>query len=176
MPGPPAAIAGPPPDSIVTLHADIDRATGHLRMVHAARLQCREGCSSCCIDDLTVFAVEADHVRLHHAELLATGAPHAVGACAFLDERGACRIYAERPHVCRTQGLPLRWSEDEGDGAVELRSICPLNEAGEPIADLSADACWTLGPAEERLALLQLAAAARAPRTRLRDLFAQKKN
>ncbi len=160
------------PDSIARLHANIDRATRRLHLVHAARSQCREGCSSCCVDDLTVFEVEAAQVRLHYGELLATGAPHATGACAFLDERGACRIYAERPYVCRTQGLPLRWIEEGGDGDIELRDICPLNEPGEPIARLPAGACWTLGPVEERLALLQLAAEPGSSRVRLRDLFA----
>ena len=117
------ATDGPGSGPIASLHADIDRATRRLHLVHAARLQCREGCSSCCIDDLTVFEVEAEQVRRHHAELLATGTPHAVGACAFLDERGACRIYAQRPYVCRTQGLPLRWSEEGDDGTVERRDI-----------------------------------------------------
>jgi hypothetical protein len=171
MVGGEVAIDDPGSDSIASLHADIDRATGRLHVLHAARLKCREGCSSCCVDDLTVFEVEAAQVRRHHAELLATGTPHAVGACAFLDERGGWRIYAERPYVCRTQGLPLRWREEGDDGAVELRDICPLNEAGEPLAELPADACWTLGPAEERLALLQLATDPGSPRTRLRDLF-----
>jgi hypothetical protein len=162
---------GPGSDPIAALHADIDRATCRLHVVHAARLQCREGCSACCVDDLTVFEVEAAQIRRRHAELLATGAPHAAGACAFLDERGACRIYAERPYVCRTQGLPLRWTEERDDGAIELRDICPLNEAGEPITQLPADTCWTLGPVEERLALLQLGAGTGARRVRLRDLF-----
>ena len=31
------------------------------------------------------------------------------GACAFLDGEGGCRVYPDRPYVCRTQGLPLRW-------------------------------------------------------------------
>jgi len=171
MPGEKGASEGPGLDAITSFHADIDRAARRLQLVHAARLQCREGCSSCCVDDLTVFEVEAVQVRRHHAELLASGTPHAVGACAFLDERGACRIYAERPYVCRTQGLPLRWSEEGDGGDVERRDICPLNEAGEPIAQLRADACWTLGPAEERLALLQLTADPGSRRTRLRDLF-----
>jgi hypothetical protein len=162
---------GPGPDTIASLHVDVDRGTRRLQMVHAERLQCRQGCSSCCVDDLTVFEVEAGHVRRHHAELLAIGAPHAAGACAFLDEEGACRIYAERPYVCRTQGLPLRWTDDGDDGAVELRDICPLNEAGDPIAQLPADACWFIGPIEERLALLQLAEDPGASRIRLRDLF-----
>jgi hypothetical protein len=54
---------------------------------------------------------------------------------------------------------------------VELRDICALNDAGEPIESLHVDDCWTIGPVEERLALLQLAAGAGARRTRLRDLF-----
>jgi Fe-S-cluster containining protein len=162
----------PRSEPIAALHADVDRATRRLHVLHAARLQCREGCSSCCVDDLTVFEVEAAQVRRHHEELLATGAPHAEGACAFLDERGACRIYADRPYVCRTQGLPLRWIDEDDDGTSERRDICPLNEEGEPITELHADACWTLGPVEERLALLQLAAAPGSARVRLRDLFA----
>ena len=165
------AIGGAGADPIAALHADVDGATRRLHMVHAERLQCRKGCSACCVDDLTVFEVEAARVRRHHAELLATGAPHAVGACAFLDDEGACRIYAERPYVCRTQGLPLRWTEERDDDVVELRDICPLNEEGEPIAELPAGDCWTLGPIEERLALLQLAADPTSHRIRLRDLF-----
>jgi uncharacterized protein len=158
-------------DTIAALRADVARETRRLHVLHAARLQCRRGCPSCCVDGLTVFEVEAQGIRDHHAELLAKGTPHAEGACAFLDERGACRIYGERPYVCRTQGLPLRWIEERDGNAVELRDICPLNEAGELIQEMRADACWSIGPVEERLALLQLADGAASPRIRLRDLF-----
>ena len=120
--------------------------------------------------------------------MLATGAPHAEGACAFLDVDGGCRIYADRPYVCRTQGLPLRWLEDQEEHAVELRDICPLNEVGEPIERLPAQDCWTLGLFEERLARLELASRASAApsgrasepipagaqRTALRALFVTK--
>ncbi len=95
----------------------------------------------------------------------------------MLDADGACRIYEVRPYVCRTQGLPLRWVE----AAVERRDICPLNEPGEPIEELPEDACWELGPIEERLAATELeegraagdsgAPEATRPRVRLRDLF-----
>ena len=155
---------------VVALHAAVSKESRRLHVLHAARLQCRKGCSRCCVDDLTVFAVEAVRIRDRHPELLATGAPHPAGACAFLDEHGACRIYAERPYVCRTQGLPLRWIEERDGRAVELRDICPLNDAGEPIEALAADACWTLGPVEHRLGLLQLSTGV-SERTRLRDLF-----
>jgi uncharacterized protein len=161
-------------DTVVALHADISRETHHLHVLHAARLQCRRGCSSCCVDDLTVFESEAAHIRLHHAALLASGTPHVVGACAFLDRDGSCRIYAARPYVCRTQGLPLRWVEEREGGATELRDICPLNEEGEPIEALSADACWSIGPVEERLVCLDLIGPTRTSRARLRDLFAAK--
>ncbi|MBK7707050.1 MAG: hypothetical protein IPJ30_15135 [Acidobacteria bacterium] len=55
--------------------------------------------------------------------------PHTRGACAFLDQ-DACRIYPDRPYVHRTQGLPLRWIEDDLEEAFKYRDICPLNEAG----------------------------------------------
>jgi hypothetical protein len=158
----------PSPDAVAALHGDVDREAGRLQVIHAERLECRRGCSGCCVDDLTVFEVEAAPIRRLHAELLATGVAHTVGACAFLDEESACRIYAERPYVCRTQGLPLRWIEERAGGDVELRDICPLNEAGQPIEELSAESCWTIGPFEERLARLVIEP---ATRVRLRDLF-----
>ncbi len=155
-------------DPVVPLHAAVDRDAGRLHLLHAERLHCRRGCSACCVDDLTVFAVEAAPIRRNHAELLTHGVAHAEGACAFLDDEGACRIYAERPYVCRTQGLPLRWVEERDGGDVELRDICPLNEAGQPIEHLSEDACWTIGPFEERLGRL---VSGPPTRVRLRDLF-----
>ena len=151
-------------DEVEKLHAEVDRLAGELAAAHGARLNCRLGCSACCVDGVTVFEVEAERIRRGHAGLLAEGSPHAPGACAFLDAEGACRVYDERPYVCRTQGLPLRWleevgDEDDGDGlaVVELRDICPLNEEGEPVEELAAEDCWTLGPFEERLARLQAA-------------------
>jgi Fe-S-cluster containining protein len=168
----PVAGRDPRTDSIASLHSDVDRESRRLHVLHAPRLQCRLGCSSCCVDGLTVFDVEADDIRRHYPELLAHGAPHAEGGCAFVGEGNDCRIYAHRPYVCRTQGLPLRWIEQEGNrDPVELRDICPLNEEGEPIETLLAEDCWTIGPTEERLGQLQLAGGGGARRTPLRDLF-----
>ena len=150
-------------------------------VLHAERLQCRVGCASCCVDDLTVFEIEADAIRDRHAAMLSTEAPHPEGACAFLDASLGCRVYGERPYVCRTQGLPLRWVEEEqvadGDSdvaLVELRDICPLNEEGEPIESLPADACWELGPTEAELARLQMRGGHGSGRVRLRDLFSRR--
>jgi hypothetical protein len=116
-----------------------------------------------------VFEVEAERIRAAHGELLRSGRPHPPGACAFLGDAKECRIYPDRPYVCRTQGLPLRWLDDDG---VERRDICPLNEAGEPLETLASDECWSLGPAEERLRRLQAAADGGAlRRIALRSLF-----
>jgi uncharacterized protein len=161
-------------DAIEELHAEVEVQARRLHVVHAARLACRRGCSDCCVDGLTVFEVEAEPIRRHHAALLADGVPHAEGACAFLGPAGDCRIYAQRPYVCRTQGLPLRWLEEQDGQAVELRDICPLNEAGTPIEELPAEECWTLGPVEEELARLDLASGPPRARVSLRAMFTRR--
>lgn len=162
-------------DELRALHAEVDAAAAALAARHAGRLRCGRGCASCCVDDIRVFEVEAERIRGAHAALLAGGEPHAVGACAFLDAAGACRIYADRPYVCRTQGLPLRWISERDDGsAVELRDICPLNAEGEPVEELPAAACFELGPFEERLRELEARASRGEPRrVALRSLFAR---
>lgn len=155
------------------LHEEVDRAAGALAARHRARLRCGRGCHDCCVDGLTVFEVEAERIRAAHAELLRSGRPHPPGACVFLGDAGECRIYADRPYVCRTQGLPLRWLEETPAGEIlERRDICPLNEAGEPIERLDAAACWTIGPVEDRLRRLEEARDGGAGRrVALRDLF-----
>jgi hypothetical protein len=61
---------------------------------------------------------------------------------------------------------------DEDGNVVEMRDICPLNEKGPPVEELPGDACWTIGPAEERLAALQHRAGnGIMTRVALRDLF-----
>lgn len=159
--------------ALTRIHADIARVSKHLHVIHARRLHCEKGCHACCVDDLTVFSIEADLIVAQHAALLQTGVPHAPGHCAFLDEAGACRVYEERPYVCRTQGLPLRWVEDD----VEYRDICPLNDVDpmeESIELIPSAACFALGPTEERLARLELESSEPRARMHLRDLFRRK--
>ena len=154
--------------NLIALHEEVDHQAAALQELHADRLQCRRGCASCCVDDLSVFEVEAVRIRIACADVLAE-APHGPGGCAFLDAEGACRIYDHRPYVCRTQGLPLRWADPDQPG-IERRDICPLNEAGAPVETLPAGACWELGPVEARLAAMDGRGGPRA-RVRLRDLF-----
>jgi len=77
------------------------------------------------------------------------------------------------PLRVRTQGLPLRWTEELRDcRVVELRDICPLNEDGVAIEDLPEEECWEVGPFEARLASLESAVDGGAmERVPLRRLF-----
>jgi Fe-S-cluster containining protein len=155
------------------LYREIDLIAGRLAQIHGERLHCRPGCVSCCLDALTVFEIEARNIRQNQPDLLENKPPHSAGACAFLDEKDYCRIYVDRPYVCRTQGLPLRWVEELADGrAVEMRDICSLNESGIPVEELDREACWTIGPFEEKLAALQFQIdKGKLNRIALRDLF-----
>lgn len=141
-------------EALLDLHRRIDEAVVDLAARQAGRLRCTRGCSSCCLDELSVRPVEAERIRRRQATLLRDARPHPPGACAFLDGFGACRIYEDRPAVCRSQGLPLRLLfEDERDEIVEHRDICPLNlEGGPPLAQLDEQDCWLIGPHELQLA------------------------
>lgn len=123
----------------------IDEAVAKAAAVAGDALACRRGCASCCVDGLTVLPVEAGFIEAsglgppaRPAAVPGGGAPGG-GACAFLDDEGACSIYAARPVLCRTHGLALRSGEgradEEGRGLRVLDddvSACALNYAGRP--------------------------------------------
>ncbi len=56
----------------------------------------------------------------------------AAAACPFLDGRGACRIYHDRPLACRMMGLPMR----AGRGRV-VKNACPIQRQFPAYAALS---------------------------------------
>ncbi|MBN1824913.1 MAG: YkgJ family cysteine cluster protein [Candidatus Eisenbacteria bacterium] len=160
-------------EELEEFYRDLEKRLDPLRALHQERLRCGAGCADCCVDGITVFGIEADRIRRRRAGILDGEEPAPVGVCAFLDGGGRCRIYEDRPYVCRTQGLPLRWIERRPDGMVaEMRDICPRNEEGPPVEALDAGACWTLGPFEGRLAGLQAAVdGGEGSRVPLRSLF-----
>ncbi|MBT6179907.1 MAG: YkgJ family cysteine cluster protein [Deltaproteobacteria bacterium] len=159
-------------------HRDVDSALNPLNWEHENQLKCGDGCSDCCQDELTVFKVEAVVIKAHYGDLLTSGTPHPVGKCAFLNDAGSCRIYEHRPYVCRSQGLPLRWiDEDEAGELGEYRDICPKNDSPDFLETLEVESCWTLGPAEEALQQVQVEnqkPGTEPERLMLRDLFTQK--
>lgn len=163
-----------PKETVSDLHRKVSEDADRLAKIHGDRIKCKLGCSSCCIDGLSVFNVEANSIRDWVGGNLHMERPSERGTCAFLSTSGACRIYPVRPYVCRTQGLPLRWIDFES--ASERRDICHLNEPGPDLVQLSPESCWEIGPVEMKLRKLETdGPRVRAQRSRvsLRDLFGE---
>lgn len=108
----------------------VDNKSAEFHQRYGAALQCRKGCSSCCLPGLSVFSVERKAIRewlLANPQLVKSIRQNAARpnskACSFLDSSGACQIYPVRPIICRTQGLPLSFKVDDR----AKRDVCPLN-------------------------------------------------
>ena len=166
-----------PLDELREFHRTVSEAADKLHDHHGDRLKCKRGCHDCCMDGLTVFPVEAQLIREEHGDLLRDAEPHPEERCALLDAEGACRVYENRPYVCRTQGLPLRWIEIRDDVGYEMRDICPLNDDEDVpgvtrLEELEPEECWTLGEHwEARLRQIQEAYDGTLEREYLRGLF-----
>lgn len=108
------------------------------------QMTCAKGCSRCCIDGLSVFAWEAALISDWYFDLNEdqknqwkelqekpqTNSRPFIDSdgeenqpCVFLRE-DSCSIYEVRPSLCRTQGMALRFQDQNGD---IYRDWCPLN-------------------------------------------------
>lgn len=110
------------------LREELDRACEGLAAMHAGHMGCRAGCSSCCTN-LSVFPVEYD-VILHD---LQRDGQQGMGfdlqqPCGFLKD-GLCTLYAYRPIICRTHGLPVAFTNETFDPPEVNVSFCPMNFA-----------------------------------------------
>jgi hypothetical protein len=111
------------------LRDSADQLAEKLGIIHSGKLVCSKGCCNCCTN-LSVFPVEffaiveemkkAGWTKLHF---------DAAAVCGYLDEQGACEIYPYRPIICRTQGLPLAFYDDDTQGYSV--TYCPKNFAGQ---------------------------------------------
>ena len=136
------------------LVARLDVHSGRVTEAWSASLACREGCFDCCQRDLSVFAVEAASIRAWLADN-DLGAGTSAEGCALLDERGGCRIYPVRPVVCRTHGLPLAVSQDDG---TVTGDVCPLNfDGGSGLAGVPAQDFLSITTVNTLLAAIDLA-------------------
>jgi Fe-S-cluster containining protein len=107
------------------LRQETDKLSAGLEKIHSGKLVCGKGCCQCCTN-LTVFPVEffsiLDEMKKAGWTKLTFDAAR---ACGYLNEQGACEIYPYRPLICRTQGLPLAFYDDEAQGYSV--TFCPLN-------------------------------------------------
>jgi Fe-S-cluster containining protein len=125
--------------TVFTEYLDLRRrVTGEsdeLFSTYSAQVSCRRGCYYCC-DDISVLPIEYEALRrsLGQDGFPARDALRARRRCAFLGREGECTVYAARPVICRTHGLPLayRLFEYDADGRLVspgsfIDSWCDLN-------------------------------------------------
>jgi Fe-S-cluster containining protein len=114
-----AVLAGTPPgvERGRTLHRMIDSA---IETAASVPVSCRYGCCGCCHNEVEVTSdeaallrervlggVEIDEERLNHQASRERKSAdwakfwHPTNACVFLSPAGSCRIYEDRPCVCR---------------------------------------------------------------------------
>lgn len=126
------------------LCAKVDAFFARVKARHAADMQCAAGCDGCCRTRLSVTPIEAAEIADAIADLApearqraAARARHdAPDRCAALDEDGRCAVYAARPLVCRSHGLPVRLVSERGLPVIDA---CVLNFTGSGPAAADAD-------------------------------------
>ncbi|MGE0021539.1 MAG: YkgJ family cysteine cluster protein [Draconibacterium sp.] len=115
----------------------IDKHVSALEKKHNKHMVCRKGCDLCCMD-YSIFPVEFYSVlkELKNRNFVPEKSEaETENGCVFLVNH-ACTIYAERPVICRTHGLPLIFAND--DGEFEL-SVCELNFTNFDFEDFDMD-------------------------------------
>ena len=114
----------------------VAKVDGHASTVvreHGEELACRPGCSDCCRLQ-TVFAVEGVALALalqglpeeELSRLREGEGNHSSEALCPLLRGGLCPLYAARPLICRTHGLPLLVADGDGRRV----DYCPHNFRG----------------------------------------------
>lgn len=105
-----------------------DERAGALVQLHGRHIVCKAGCHDCCTN-LSVYPVEFYAILEDLRAAGLSGVAFDGGAeCGFL-KQGLCSIYAVRPMICRTHGLPIAFADLQGDEAVMSVSFCPKNFA-----------------------------------------------
>lgn len=158
------------------LAAKVDAFFERVRARHAAELACGPGCDDCCRRRLTVTAVEAARIERGLAALdeparraTAERARSAGGdVCAALGPGGRCGIYEDRPLVCRSHGLPIRFAAEPAADrrALPVIDACFKNFTGEDLASLDADCVVDQATLSTLLAAVDAAFADEAGRPR----------
>lgn len=130
------------------LAARVDAFFAKVHARHGAEMACAVGCSDCCVGALTLTPVEAAAIgeglaalsATARAELAARARAAPPARCAALDDAGRCGIYADRPLVCRSHGVPVR-TTPPGKTALPVVSACEKNfAAGAGLAAVAPDA------------------------------------
>jgi Fe-S-cluster containining protein len=126
-------------DNYYQMVARVDALCHGIHDALSGQIICSEGCSSCCTA-ITLFPVEAAVLKAalealpeaRREAILEHVAAHAGDERCPLLEDHRCLLYAARPIICRTHGLPIIYSE----GNERKSDCCPLNltEGEQPVS------------------------------------------
>ena len=155
----------PAEDHLVELWAKVEAFFARVSRRHPEELACRAGCDDCCTRQLTATSGEAAAIVRGRAALEAParaalarrGGSGDTGACAALGGDGLCGIYAFRPLVCRSHGLPIRFPAEQGRRSLPLIDACPKNFGGVDLASLSPEVILDQGTLSTVLAAIDAA-------------------
>ncbi|HYQ56354.1 MAG TPA: YkgJ family cysteine cluster protein [Draconibacterium sp.] len=108
-----------------SLQNDIDRLSDSLENLHKTNMRCSAGCDKCCMDysilPIEFFSIVEALEKRNNTPSINTEADDS--SCIFLNNH-KCEIYAERPIICRTHGLPLLYMNEDARWKL---SACELN-------------------------------------------------
>jgi hypothetical protein len=176
--------------NLTRLTAKVDAFFERVHARYAGEIACRPGCDDCCRRRLSVTGVEAAAIATGlagqderaRAEVGRRARESSDRVCAALGPDGRCGIYAFRPLVCRSHGLPLRFAHDrEGapvssgapvsNGAPGRRSLpvldaCAKNFTERELASIDADCVLDQATLSTLLAAVDAAHAAETGRAR----------
>lgn len=122
---------------------------------------CKAGCSGCCHTQVSVTADEAElllqnidegiEIDYNRLSLQAEAGNNSdffyklsykERSCVFLDEKGACKVYKDRPAVCRTNAVVGEASQCDTNGKAQG----PLRLVKTPKADMAIVAAFSETP------------------------------
>ncbi len=141
------------------LRQELDALCQDLAGLHESQMACGAGCDHCCMD-FSILPVEYHAIKKEMTSL--PGQAFTTGpdsSCPFLVEH-RCAIYSSRPLICRTQGLPLLFMNEE---QWEL-SVCELNFQAYDLQSFTAENTFPLDRFNSRLFLINQSFIESSPR------------
>lgn len=131
------------------IRTKIDNLVEKLENKHKQHMNCKRGCDMCCID-YSIFPVEYYAIlqTLQKEDFKAAGSNKC--ACVFL-KNNTCTIYINRPIICRTHGLPLLYTNEEGEWEL---AACELNFVDFDFGEFSLDTTFPQDKFNSKLFLL----------------------
>lgn len=124
------------------LWSKVDAFTERVGQRYPGALACAPGCSDCCHRELSVTTIEAARITALVRDLppserdLLAARSRSGEPCVALEADGRCAIYAARPLVCRSHGVPLRFVEPEPAAAAPPAEPSPRRAVALPVLDV----------------------------------------